>query len=416
MNISQWWHAIRLGFSSLMLHKLRSGLTILGIIFGVASVITMLAVGEGASQETQERIKHLGSNNIIIESIKPSGDEEVGDNNVLKYGVTHLDAERIRDTINGVKRILPQRILNESIQYGSASKSSQVIGTLATSQKINSLSVIKGRFLCELDELNKLNVCVISRSLANTLFTYQNPLTCHVKIDEHYFQVVGIVNEQGDDGSRESQANCYIPFSTLGARFGDIHVKNSSGSFSAEEVELNKLIIEMHGPDTILAAESQINQLLGYAHTLNDYKIMVPLQLLKNAESTKRMFNIVLGSIAAISLIVGGIGVMNIMLATVTERTREIGLRRALGAKKKDIVRQFMVESVLLSLCGGLIGVLLGVALPHLISSFTDMTVIVSASSAVIAFGVSALIGLIFGIYPAAKSAQLDPIEALRNE
>lgn len=416
MNIAQWWHAIRLGFSSLMLHKLRSGLTILGIIFGVASVITMLAVGEGASKESQDRIKHLGSDNIIIESIKPSGDEEVGNNRVLKYGVTHLDAERIKETVAGVKRILPQRILNESVQFGSASKSAQVIGTLADCQEIGNLTVAKGRFLCDIDEHSQLNVCVISRSLANALFTYQNPLDCHVKIANYHFKVVGVVNEQGDDGARESQANCYIPFSTLTARFGSINVKRAAGSFSAEEVQLNKVIIEMDGPQSILAAESQITQLLDYSHDINDYKIIVPLQLLKDAESTKRMFNVVLGSIAAISLIVGGIGVMNIMLATVTERTREIGLRRALGAKKKDIVRQFMVEAVLLSLCGGLIGVLLGICLPHLISAFTDMPVIVSASSAVIAFGVSALIGLVFGIYPAAKSAQLDPIEALRNE
>lgn len=416
MSFSKWWNVIRLGFSSLMLHKLRSGLTILGIIFGVASVITMLAVGEGASQETQERIKHLGSNNIIINSIKPSGDEEVGNNNVLKYGVTHLDVQRIKDTVKGVKRILPQRILNESVQFHESSKSSQIIGTLSSNEQISNLTVIKGRFLCELDEINQLNVCVISRSLANALFTYQNPLKHTIKISGFHFQVVGIVNEQGDDGERETQANCYIPFSTLGARFGNIHVKSMSGSFSAEEVQLNKVIIEMDGPESILAAESQIKQLLDYSHTINDYKIIVPLQLLKNAESTKRMFNVVLGSIAAISLIVGGIGVMNIMLATVTERTREIGLRRALGAKKKDIVRQFMVESVLLSLCGGLIGVLLGIVLPHAISSFTGMPVIVSTTSAILAFGVSALIGLVFGIYPAAKSAQLDPIEALRNE
>jgi putative ABC transport system permease protein len=416
MTLAQWWHTIHLGFSSLMLHKLRSGLTILGIIFGVASVITMLAVGEGASQESQERIKNLGSNNIIIESVKASGDEETGNNYVLKYGITHLDAQRILETIPGVKRIVPQRILNESVRFMESSKSAQVIGTLSTCKKISSLNVIKGRFLCEMDEVNQLNVCVISRSLANSLFTYQDPFTNSVKIANNSFHVVGIVNEQGDDGNSESLANCYIPLSTLKSRFGNVHIKKTAGSFSAEEVQLNKLIIEMENPAAVITAESQIKHLLDYAHKVNDFKMIVPLQLLKNAEATKRMFNIVLGSIAAISLIVGGIGVMNIMLATVTERTREIGLRRALGAKKKDIVRQFMVESVLLSLCGGLIGVIFGIGCPHIISAFTDMPVVVSPLSVLVAFGVSALIGLVFGIYPAAKSAQLDPIEALRNE
>ena len=414
--MSKLLHSVRLAFQNLMMRKLRSGLTILGIIFGVCSVITMVAVGEGASQQSQERIKHLGSDNVILDSVKPSGDEEVEENNVLKYGVTSLDIERIRDAVPGVKMILPIRVLNEAVNYRGIAKSSQVIGTYHDLQTVKKIDLLKGRFLCEMDEINKLKVCVISRSLANILFSYEDPLSCELKIRGTYFQVVGAVQESGDDGERDSQVNCSVPMSTLKSQFGDLEVKKSAGSFSAEKTEFTQVIVHMHSPEQVLTAESQIKKLLEYSHKVSDYKMTVPLQLLKEAEATKRMFNIVLGSIAAISLVVGGIGIMNIMLATVTERKREIGLRRALGAKKRDIIRQFLVESVLLSLCGGFIGVILGVLLPYGIEHFTDMAVVVSPASVVIAFGVSALTGLVFGIYPAAQSAQLDPIEALRND
>ena len=200
------------------------------------------------------------------------------------------------------------------------------------------------------------------------------------------------------------------------SRYGDLIIKDTAGNFSAEEIQLHKVVMQMNEPQVVLTTESQIRNLLKRTHKKQDYKLTIPLQLLKQSQETQKMFNIVLGSIAAISLLVGGIGIMNIMLATVTERTREIGLRRALGAKKSDIITQFMVEAVLLSLIGGFIGVLLGISLPHFISRFTEMNAIISPESVGLAFIISALTGIIFGIYPAAQSAQLDPIEALRNE
>lgn len=419
MNVSNLWHTVELGFKNLFLHKLRSFLTILGIIFGVCSVITMLAVGEGASQESQERIKHLGRDNIIIESVKPTEDDSGTDQQqrVLKYGITHLDLERIKDTVKGVKEVIPQRILSEPVSFAGESKSSQIIGTTGSYKDAVSMKILRGRFLCDLDELEQRNVCVISRKLAELLFTYRDPLEHSVKIRGVYYQVVGVVSEGGEDDEKSAEFNAYLPLSTIVARYGLLYVKQVSGAFTAEQVELHKAVVRMESADTVVTGEAQIRHILEYSHKKEeDYKMVVPLQLLKEAEETKRMFNIVLGSIAAISLVVGGIGVMNIMLATVTERTREIGLRRALGAKKKDIVSQFMVESVLLSLCGGLVGVVLGIFFPYIISASTDMSVVVTPVSVIVAFGVSALIGLVFGIYPAAKSAQLDPIEALRNE
>lgn len=417
MNFSNIWPTVVLGFKNLLLHKLRSALTILGIIFGVCSVITMLAVGEGASQQSQERIKHLGRDNIIVESVKPPVKEgETRGMEVLKYGVTRLDVERIRETVRGVKDVVPQRILSEPVKYGEKSKTAEVIGTLANYKTAVGVNVDKGRFLCEMDDSEQRNVCVVSRKLADTLFSFHDPLDCSIKVKGVYYQVVGVVSEGGEDDEKSSKFTAYLPLSTMIARYGELYIKRASGTMTAEQVQLHKVIIQMKNGDAVLTGQSQIRQLLDYTRKEKDYQMVVPLQLLKEAEETKRMFNIVLGSIAAISLIVGGIGVMNIMLATVTERTREIGLRRALGAKKKDIVSQFMVESVLLSLCGGFIGVLLGMILPNIISTFTDMPVVVTPVSVIVAFGVSAVIGLVFGIYPAAKSAQLDPIEALRNE
>ncbi len=416
MRIASIKHSIELGFKSLMLRKLRSGLTILGIIFGVCSVITMLAVGNGAAYEAQERIKELGSNNIIIESIKSSESDSEEQADTFKYGLTRADQTTIQTSIPDIVGVVPQRIMNESVVYKDKSKSAQVIGTLSSVSEVANISLVKGRFLCELDITQQNNVCVINQSLSDEIFKYRDPLTCQLKIKNAYFNIVGISSEQGDSEQKTASYSVYIPLSTMRARFGDLVIKNASGSFSAEQIELSKLVIQMKDTDAVLTAETQILNILKRTHKDKDYKLTVPLQLLKQAEETQRMFNIVLGSIAAISLLVGGIGIMNIMLATVTERTREIGLRRALGAKKKDIITQFMVESVLLSLIGGFIGVLFGILMPQVISKFTDMNAIISPGSVLLAFIISALTGIIFGIYPAAMSAQLDPIEALRNE
>lgn len=416
MNFLKFFHSIELGFKSLLLHKLRSSLTVLGIIFGVCSVITMLAVGEGASHEAQQRIKELGSNNILIETVKP-GDTEEEKNTSNKYGLTEVDCERIRSTVDGVESIIPARLKNAKVLYKGNNLTVELVGTNTGYAKANAIHISKGRYLTDIDYEFRNDVCVISQSLANDLFSLESALGKSLRIDDVAFQIIGILEEQGETKALANNKTIHIPLSTLRMRYGNVTIKRSAGNFSAEEVELHKITIQMKNAQAVLSGESQIRQILKHGHKkLNDYKILVPLQLLKQAEQTKKMFNIVLGSIAAISLLVGGIGIMNIMLATVTERTREIGIRRALGAKKTDIITQFMIESVILSLCGGLIGVLLGIATPQLIAKFTELHAIVSPISVVIAFVISALIGIVFGIYPAAKSAQLDPIEALRNE
>ena len=421
-------NTVRLGAKSLMLHKLRSILTMLGIIFGVCSVIAMLAIGEVASYEAQEAIKRLGSRNIIIRSLKPP--EDTKDSGMsrgisLKYGLTYADGSRIQGTIPGVEKVLPMRIIRENVQFDQNTIPSQVIGTFPSYPEIAGIQVVRGRFLSDMDELHQDNVCVITVGLAERLFPYQDPLRHSVRIDQFYYRVIGLVQEQtaaeqrAQSGQMEGEPldnNVYIPLSTARSRFGEVIMRRTSGSFEVEEVELHEIRVQMRDTEAVESADAQIKTLLSRFHDKNDYELIVPLQLLRQAEQTKRIFNIVLGSIAAISLLVGGIGIMNIMLATVTERTREIGVRRALGARKRDITTQFLVETVVLSIGGGLIGVVVGIAAPLIVSQLTDMRTIVTFWSVVLAFGISGAVGIIFGIYPASSAAELDPIEALRHE
>lgn len=419
---------LRLGFKSLLLHKLRSILTMLGIIFGVCSVIAMLAIGEGASYEAQEAIKKLGSVNIILRSVKPSEEAKLsgmGRNMALEYGLTYDDGARIQSTIPGVRRVLPIRIIRENVRFGQNNVACQVLGTFPFYFDIVGLDVVSGRFLTDTDELNNENVCLLTVGLAKRLFPYQDPIDQSVKIDAFYYRVVGLVREKNmpeqrtQAGKMEGEPldnNVYIPLSTSRSRFGETLIRRSAGSMEIEKVELHQITVQMSDISTVETADPQIKTLLSRFHDKVDYEIIVPLQLLRQAERTKRIFNIVLGSIAAISLLVGGIGIMNIMLATVTERTREIGVRRALGATRKDITMQFLVETVVLSVGGGLIGVLVGIVAPTVVSHFTTMKTIVTVWSVLLAFSISGAVGIIFGLYPAKAAAQLDPIEALRHE
>lgn len=424
----QFLSTIRLGVKSLLLHKLRSVLTMLGIIFGVCSVIAMLAIGEGASAAAQEAIKKLGSQNIILRSVKPPEDanrSSFGRGAALDYGITYEDASRIQATIPGVVRVLPVRIIRENVRFSRSTVPSQVIGTLPSYADIVGLEVRRGRFLTEGDELNHENVCVITVGLAQQLFPYQDPLTQSIKVNSFYYRVVGLVREKNlpeqrvQAGQMEGEPldnNVYIPLSTARSRFGDVIVRRRAGSLEIEKVELHELRVQMKDDTAVEAADPQIKALLSRFHKKIDYETIVPLQLLRQAEQTKRIFNIVLGSIAAISLLVGGIGIMNIMLATVTERTREIGIRRALGAKRRHITLQFLVETVVLSVGGGLIGVFAGLIVPMLVSHLTTMKTIVTPWSVILAFSISGAVGIIFGLYPAKAAAKLDPIEALRHE
>jgi len=422
------WRVVDLGIKSLLLHKMRSMLTMLGIIFGVCSVIAMLAIGEGASHEAQESIKKLGSSNVILRSLKPPEDNKAsgsGRSFATEYGLTYGDASRIQHTMEGIEQVVPMRIMRESVRFGQSAAPAQVIGTHPIYSEISNLEIVSGRFLSPTDEQHFNNVCVLSLSLAQKLFPYENPLSEEVRVGADYYKVVGLIREQStadkrpQSGAMEGQPldnAMFIPLSTARARFGDTLIRRSAGSFEAEKVQLHQITIKFKDVSQVEEGVPQIENLLSKFHKKKDFEMVVPLQLLRQAEQTKRMFNIVLGSIAAISLLVGGIGIMNIMLATVTERTREIGIRRALGARKNDIISQFLIESTVLSVGGGLIGVALGIVIPIVVSYLTDLTTIITPTALILAFTISGGIGVIFGLYPASRAAALDPIVALRRD
>jgi len=384
---------------NLALHKLRSSLTVLGIVFGVASVITMLAVGEGASKSAQEDIKKLGSTNIIITSVNKQ-EEESQQGRVRSYGVTYEDISRIKKAVPNYSNISRQRIYEGEVQYLSSEIEATILACDSDIFKVNSISLSKGRFLCALDLSNKNNVCVIDGALSNKLFPYEDPLQQKISFRGTYYQVVGVTKV-----IRASEAlsdyTVYLPFTTALSNYGEIIYNRSNGAYSFEEVDAHKLIVKLPDAQSVYSASQKVERIMKHGHAVEDYKIQVPIKLLEQAAKTKRMFSILLGSIAGISLLVGGIGIMNIMLATVSERTKEIGLRRAIGAKRKDIIVQFMSEAIVLSLIGGLMGVLLGVLVPILISAFTGIETQLSLFSIVLAFVISGLTGIIFGSYPA---------------
>lgn len=421
--------SVILGIKSLWMHKLRSFLTALGIVFGVASVISMLAIGEGASYEAQQQIKELGSQNIILESVKPTNSTTAGEQErslILEYGLTYRDILQIQATVPGVEVTVPARRIKDFLWGGGNSVDGVALGTVPWFPEMKNRPLIRGRFFTEMEMQDRTPVCVLTQSLARQIFPLVDPLGQTVRMQSSYFRVIGVIKDDpavaaaSEDlkGSSESGEGMemMIPITTLEDHFGKVLMKYRSGSFEAEKVELHEVTARIERPDQVMPAALAIQHILERNHKVVDYKMTVPLDLLRRAERTKQIFNIVLGSIAAISLLVGGIGIMNIMLATVTERTREIGIRRALGAKKKDIVFQFLIETVILSGAGGVLGVALGLGIPIMVTYFADMVTIIQFWAPTLAFGISVTIGILFGIYPAFRAADMNPVEALRHE
>ena len=428
LTILRLQRTFRLALKSLWLHRLRSLLTVLGIVFGVCSVIAMLAIGEGASFEAQEQIKNLGSQNIILHSVKPPEEQKVSDKGsdsyVLQYGLTYGDLKRIKLTIPGVSIIVPGRIMRDYVWNISHRVDCEIMGTVPWYPEMRNHHVARGRFFSDADMAASANVCVLGAEMVPILFPLDSPVGKDIRVGGDYYRVIGVMEPRGqkariDDTQASAKAaahQMFIPLETAKTRYGEILAKMRAGSFEAEHVELHEVTVKVADRDQVLAVANAVKEVLKRHHKKKDYHMMVPLELLKRAERTKQIFNIVLGSIAAISLLVGGIGIMNIMLATVTERTREIGIRRALGAKRRDIITQFLVEAVMLSGTGGVLGVALGIAVPFAVSYAAGMKTIVTFWSPLIAFTISGLVGVAFGIYPAMRAANMDPVEALRHE
>ena len=421
------WRSLKLGMKSLLLHKLRSGLTVLGTVFGVGAVISMLAVGEGASRKAQRDIAGLGADNIIIRSVKPTDEAASsggGRRSVLTYGLTYADYERLLATVPTIKKALPIREIRKQVRYLARAIDGRVVGTTADYADFNRLEIEKGRFLLPSDDRMFENYAVLAADTAKNLFPYEEPLGKAIKLGTDYYTVVGVTRERassaGVGGSLAAQdfnKDVYIPLSTCRLRFGDKIIDSRPGSFSIEETQLSQVTLKLHDINEVQPTAPIIDTTVLDKHPKHDVAKTVPYDLLLQAQATARQFSIILGTIASISLLVGGIGIMNIMLATVTERTREIGIRRALGAKRKDITQQFLIETIVLSGVGGVLGVCIGIGIPEILRYFaSDQDPVVTAQSVALAFGISVGIGILFGLYPARRAAMMDPIEALRHE
>jgi putative ABC transport system permease protein len=413
---------VALGVENLLLHKLRSFLTMLGVVFGVGSVVAMLSVGEGASQEALEQIRKLGSNNIIISSIK-SAEQEASSSkraHMSIYGLTYMDHARITESFADVRKSAPVKAMKKDARLGERTLELRVVGTTPDWFELVRRDVIAGRVLLKSDQQRHAGVAVVTEFGARKLLATESTIGKVIRIGGDYFEVVGIVkSESGQAGNiqlPDQEVDVYIPIEVAKAYFGDVFSKRTAGSFIREKVELHQIIVQTDATETVEATAAGIEAMLARFHANRDYVVSVPLALLRQAEATKRTFNIVLGSIAGISLLVGGIGIMNIMLASVTERTREIGIRRAIGAKKRQIVYQFLIETTVLSTTGGLIGLGIGVLIPFLITYFTGMTTVITPGGIVLPLIISLATGVVFGLYPANRAARVDPIVALRHE
>ena len=412
---------VQLGIKTLILHKMRSLLTVLGVVFGVGSVIAMLSIGEGASQEAMQQLQKLGNKNILLMAVKPTEDESatVQEGFVSVYGLLYEDDARIRQSIPAVTRTVPVKEIRKNGRLGERSLELRIVGTTPEWFDLVQRNVLAGRVLSQRDFDQHSAVCVLTEHGARRLLATGHTVGQAVRIGEHHYEVIGIVQSEQVAGSIRTpdlNVDAYIPISVARERYGDLIIHSAVGSFLREQVELHQILVQIDTVEDVEPTAQAIESLLKRFHKRQDYRINVPLALLRQTEATKRRFNIVLGSIAGISLLVGGIGIMNIMLASVTERTREIGIRRAIGAKRRQIVMQFLIETVVLTTVGGLIGIGIGVMIPWAITYFAGMPTVVPLYSIILSMGISVGVGIVFGLYPAIRAARLDPITALRHE
>ena len=434
---------LSLGVKSLLLHPLRSLLTVLGIFIGVASVIWLLAISEGISLEAQRQIESLGADTIMIRSVKPPS-EKMNAQGVTPYGLTRNEFDMLQSTIPTIKSAIPIREIRRQFQYKDRLVDGRLVGCTPEYADVTKLSTQRGHFISDAENFNRETVCVLAARVADRLFPYEDPIGKRVYVPEHkdYYSVIGVLRHRNASaaigGSLDSQDfsnDIYIPIKTLQQRIGDTVVRRSGGAFEGEMLELNQITVRVNSVDDVRSTAAIIESALSGHDDMEDVAVVVPLELLEQAKTTRMMFMVFMGLVAAISLLVGGIGIMNIMLATVTERTREIGIRRALGAKQADIILQFLVEAAVLSVVGGVTGILAGIfcrpaivfardmaqeyypdvmgSLPEVVRNVTPTIV---PESIPIAFIISIAVGILFGLFPAIRAAKMNPIDALRHE
>jgi putative ABC transport system permease protein len=430
---------VHLGLKSLLLQKMRAGLAALGIFIGTTTVIWLVAVGEGVSHQAQQQIKELGATNIIVRSKQPHSSSNGQDANsrIKTYGLLRDDYRRIVENIPSIRRAVPMREVRFELRLGNRTADSVLVGCIEDYLELNRLEIRRGRWLTPRDRGKK--VVVLADDTAKRLFPYEDPIGRTIWVGSEFYVVIGQTKPRmasaaigGSLDARDYNLDAYIPLKTLRQRVGDLVMKRVGGEFQGEQVELSQITVGVDSVDDVDETAAIISTLLEKYHEQEDYAVVVPKELLRQAERTRAMFNVLLVVIAGISLLVGGIGIMNIMLATVTERTREIGIRRALGAKRQHIIQQFLTETVLLTASGGLLGVLFGLMcgplfritragltmmspdlLPPIVYTLEPR---IAPWSVILSLVISLGVGLIFGVYPARRAAHMDPIEALRHE
>jgi putative ABC transport system permease protein len=449
MIFKKYFHDIVIGFEAIIDNKLKSVLTALGIIFGVAAVISMMAIGNGAEQEILEQIKMVGVNNIIITPTEVTGNEAKSSNQEEKAGgkkfskgLTMLDLNAISEIVPTVNMISPVISYNYSAIIDGKSKPVVIEGVTTNYFKVFNISLQKGEVFNRMQSDDGQPVCVIGDNIKTVFFNQDDPVGKYIKCGQIWLKIVGVVERRDftasasdEMGISSTDNKIFVPVQTVLMRFknralvraDEVEKSNArrriviTDSDSDKEQEdknpnqLDKIVIQVKETEQLGATAGVVKRLLLRRHSgLYDFEVTIPELLLKQQQRTKKIFNIVLGAIAGISLIVGGIGIMNIMLASVMERIREIGTRQAIGASRKDIVAQFLAESTLISISGGIIGIILGIILSKIITAVFDIKTIISFFSIFIAFGVSAMVGIMFGYMPAKRAADKDPVESLR--
>jgi putative ABC transport system permease protein len=440
---------------AVLANKLRSLLTALGIIFGVAAVIAMLAIGNGAQQEILEQIKLVGVNNIIIQPVveqkEKSLEQEEGSREKRKFspGLTLRDAKSIEENIPGISSVSPEIMLETYIIKGGVRRSAKLVGVEPDYFQLTNFELADGEMFNEEQMRYGMPVCVIGNSIRARFFPTENPIGKSIKVGRHWLKIVGVLKERfvsessiANLGIRDFNMDVYAPLQTVLVRYenrdlvtqaqlrgansfsrgrgmviimGD--VSNGEPSEPVNYHQLDRLVVQVTETELLNPVADVVSRMLKRRHyDVVDFEVTIPELLLKQQQRTKSIFNFVLGAIAGISLLVGGIGIMNIMLASVLERIKEIGLRLSIGAQKTDIIQQFVFESVMISVSGGIVGVILGVIMAVVVSRFAEIPTVITFGSIILSFGVAATVGLIFGIAPARKAANQDPITSLRYE
>lgn len=430
-------------------NRMRSTLTALGIIFGVAAVIAMLAIGNGAQQEIIEQMKLVGVNNIVIKPVIEQSENELSeegqeeDKSKFSPGLSIEDANSVKDMIPGISKVSPEIVLDTYVINNGIRRSAKLVGVEPAYFDIFNFQLARGEMFSSHQLETGEPVCIIGKSIQTKFFPTEDPLGKFLKCGNNYVKIIGILDERfissaslSNLGIRDYNMDVYVPFQTMLIRYRNRALinqeliqqaererrRNNGESNSADPEKKNyhqidRLVVQVNETSMMTPTADIISRMLARKHyDVVDFEVEIPELLLKQQQRTNDIFNYVLGAIAGISLLVGGIGIMNIMLASVLERIKEIGLRLSLGAKKQDIVNQFLFEAMMISISGGLIGVFLGITIALTVSSFADIPTVITFSSIALSFGVAASVGLIFGIAPARKAASQDPIESLRYE